>query len=202
MRNMKMILLTGIIAVMLAGCSSNPQVKRVDSAKLTDLTQFWNDNDVAIVCKDLIADFLASPRIADFSVKNKRLPVIRVGNFKNASSEPIDTTIISKRMQVEILASGKAEFVADRNLSEELREEAQDQLSWVSADSAVRIGEEAGADFLLTGSVKSIIQSVGNEQVRFYTVTAEATDIQSHFLAWSAENDSIKKVVKKAALKF
>jgi hypothetical protein len=55
---------------------------------------------------------------------------------------------------------------------------------------------------LLTGAVKTIIQTVGNQQVRVYDVTADATDITTHRIIWSEENNEIKKVVKRAQRKF
>jgi uncharacterized protein (TIGR02722 family) len=185
----------------LVSCASGPQTTRVDASTITDLTQYWNDTDVDIVCKDLITKFLDSPRVAQFAVQRKRLPVIRVGNFKNSSSEPIDTTIISKRMQVQILNSGKADFVADASVSQELRAEAQEQQSWSTESTAAELAAETGADFLLTGAVKTIIQTSGSDQVRVYDVTAEATDVTTHRMIWSDENNAIKKVVKKAKAK-
>lgn len=183
------------------GCASGPQTTRVSADTVTDLTGYWNGNDVDIVCKDLIGKFIESPRVAQFAAQNKRLPVIRVGNFKNASSEPIDTSIVSKRMQVAILNSGKAEFVADSSVSAELRAEASEQQDWANEDTAAALADETGADFLLTGAVKTIIQTAGSQQVREYDVTADVTDITTHRIIWSDENSEIKKVVKKQKAK-
>jgi len=193
--NRKFAFVCALSAVMLASCATGPQTTRVDSGTLTDLTGYWNDNDVDIVCKDLIAKFLDSARITRFAQEKGRLPVIRVGTFKNDSSEHIDTTIVSKRMQVQILNSGKAEFVADSGVSDELRAEAQEQQSWSSENTAARLADETGADFLLTGAVKTIIQKSGNQEVRAYDVTADATDISTHKIFWSEENHEIKKIV-------
>jgi uncharacterized protein (TIGR02722 family) len=185
------------LCLSLANCASGPQTTRVSSDTVTDISGYWNGTDVDIVCKDLINKFIESPRVAQFTAQNNRLPVIRVGNFKNASSEPIDTSIVSKRMQVAILNSGKAEFVADSAVSQELRDEAAEQQSWANEDTAAALADETGADFLLTGSVKTIIQTAGDQQVREYDVTADVTDIRTHRIIWSDENNEIKKIVKK-----
>jgi PBP1b-binding outer membrane lipoprotein LpoB len=184
-----------VFGMTIIGCASGPKVTRLDSGADTDLTGYWSANDVDAVCADLINQFLESPRVARFEAANGRLPVIRVGTFKNSSSEPIDTTIVSKRMQVQILNSGKADFVADSGVSEELRAEAADQQAHATEDSAAALDEETGADFLLTGAVKTIIQTAGNQQTRFYDVTADATDITTHRIIWSGENDEIRKRV-------
>jgi uncharacterized protein (TIGR02722 family) len=184
-----------------ASCVSGPKTTRVDSDTVTDLTGYWNGTDVDIVCTDLINRFIESPRIAQFTAQNRRLPVIRVGAFKNASSEPIDTSIVSKRMQVAILNSGKAEFVADSAAAEELRAEAIEQQSWADENTAAALANETGADFLLTGAVKTIIQTSGSRQVREYSVTADVTDVTSHRIIWSNENSEIKKMVKRQKVK-
>ncbi|GMO48918.1 MAG: hypothetical protein Ta2G_05410 [Termitinemataceae bacterium] len=174
------------------------KTSRVDSGKVIDLDGRWNETDIDIVCKDLVAQFLANPRVANFEARNKRLPVIRVSNFKNTSGEPIDTSIISKRLQVAILNSGMADFVADSSVSEALRAEADEQQMGRTSDkSAKSITKEIGADFLLTGKVAVVIQEAGKQQVRSYDVSADATSVETHMLIWSGQNTSIKKVITK-----
>jgi PBP1b-binding outer membrane lipoprotein LpoB len=200
--NVKSVFVCAICALVFASCATGPEVSRVDASTVTDLTGYWNDTDVDKVCKDLITKFLESPRVSQFTAQKKRLPVIRLGNFKNASSEPIDTSIISKRMQVQILNSGKAEFVADSGVSQELRVEAEEQSAWATDSSQAQLMAETGADFLLTGAVKTVIQTAGNQQVRAYVVNADATDITTHRIIWSEENNEIKKVVVKSGTRF
>ncbi|MDR1256943.1 MAG: caspase family protein [Spirochaetaceae bacterium] len=137
----------------------------------TDMTGYWNGNDVDIVCKDIINSLLESPSIVQLTAQNKRLPVILVGDFKNEGSEFIDTGIVSERMKVAILNNGKAEFVA------------------------VPAGTDTGADFMLTGSVRTIISTSGNQTVREYYVRAEFTDINTYRIIWMGENSKIKKAV-------
>jgi uncharacterized protein (TIGR02722 family) len=193
---LRFLVLLSSLCLAALSCASGPQTTRVSSDTVTDLTGDWNGTDVDIVCKDLINKFLESPRIAQFTAQNKRLPVIRVGTFVNGSNESLDTRIVSKRMQVAILNSGKADFVADSALSEELRAEAAEQQDWASEDTAAALAEETGADFELTGRVDTIRQKSGNQQVREYIVTADATDITTHRIIWSDENSEIKKIIK------
>jgi PBP1b-binding outer membrane lipoprotein LpoB len=199
---MKIALVVSMASVSLIICASGPRVSHLDTADDTDLTGYWSMNDVDAVCADLIGQFLESPSVARFEAANGRLPVIRVGTFKNASSEPIDTSIVSKRMQVQILNSGKAEFVADSGVSDELRAEATDQQRHAAEDSAAALDEETGADFLLTGAVKTIIQTAGNQQTRSYDVTADATNVTTHRIIWSGENDRVRKQVVRPKNKF
>ena len=57
-------LLIGIVLMtFISACSSNPKVSRVDAGTQTDLSGYWNDTDVRIVCDSLIKGCLDSPRV-------------------------------------------------------------------------------------------------------------------------------------------
>lgn len=187
--------------VLLGGCSSAPQVTRVAPETQTDISGYWNDTDVRIVCESLIKDCLASPRVAEFEKKNGKLPVFIVGTFKNSSDEHIDTSIISKKMETVILNSGKADFVASSGERGELRTERQEQQSWSSEETAKAIANETGADFMLIGSVKTIVDKAGKMSTRTYFVNAEVIDVETNRKIWIGENDEIKKVIKTPSAK-
>jgi hypothetical protein len=120
---------------------------------------------------------------------------VLVGSFRNESSEHIDTAIITSTMEVTIFNSGKLDFVAGGSTRSELREERQDQQSNASESTASRLANETGADFLLTGSVRTIIDRAANQTVRTYFVFAEMTDIETNARMWMAQNSEIKKVI-------
>ncbi|MDR1803598.1 MAG: penicillin-binding protein activator LpoB [Treponema sp.] len=188
------------VLVLLASCSSSsssiPSVSRVPSTEQIDLSGYWNDTDVRIVCESLINDCLNSPRVAQaIAARGGKLPVVLVGSFRNESSEHIDTAIITSTMEVTIFNSGKLDFVAGGSTRIELREERQDQQTNASEATASRLANETGADFLLTGSVRTIIDRAANQTVRTYFVFAEMTDIETNARMWMAQNSEIKKVI-------
>ncbi|MDR2078182.1 MAG: penicillin-binding protein activator LpoB [Treponema sp.] len=188
-------LFLGAGVLVMASCSSTPKVTRVDAGTQTDLSGFWNDTDVRIVCDSLIKACLDSPRVTQEIARKGRLPVVLVGNFKNDSDEHIDTSIISTTMEVAIFNSGKADFVSGGDTRNELRAERQDQQSNASESTAASLGNETGADFLLTGSVKTIIDRAGGTATRTYFVTAEMTNIETNTRLWMDQNSEIKKVI-------
>ena len=202
MKKLLIILIT-VCLLVASSCSSKPKVTRVDAGTQTDLSGYWNDTDVRIVCESLIRDCINSPRVAQ-AIANKRnkLPVVLVGSFKNESSEHIDTTIISSTMEATIFNSGKLDFVAGGSTRLELREERQDQQSNASEETAAKLANETGADFLMTGSVRSIVDKAANETVRTYFVYAEMTDIETNMRMWMGQNAEIKKVIVQPRFKF
>jgi len=173
------------------------KVNRVDASQQIDLSGFWNDTDVRIVCESLINDCLKSERVAMTiaDMKNKT-PVVLVGNFRNESNEHINTAIISTMMETVIFNSGILDFVAGGSVREELRTERLEQQGNASEQTAKRLANETGADFLLTGSVRSIVDRAGNQSVRTYFVSAELTNIENNQRMWMATNSQIKKIIK------
>ncbi|MFP3041140.1 penicillin-binding protein activator LpoB [Treponema primitia] len=196
MKSIVKALFLGAIVLSIASCSSSPTVTRVDASTQTDLSGYWNDTDVRIVCDSLIRDCLDSPRVTAEIARRGRLPTIMVGSFKNDSDEHIDTSIISSTMEIAIFNSGKADFVAGGNTRNELRAERQDQQGNASESTAAALSNETGADFLLTGAVKTIIDRAGGTSTRTYFVSAEMTNIETNARIWMDQNSEIKKVIQ------
>ncbi|MCL1927330.1 MAG: penicillin-binding protein activator LpoB [Treponema sp.] len=185
---------------LLFGCGHS--VQRVDADKQIDLSGYWNDTDLRKASDNLIKDCLAAPRLSAFYTTERRLPVIIVGRFINSSDEHIDTSILSQRLEASILASGKAEFVASGNLRDDIRAERMDQQQGYTDDATMaRIGRETGADFMMTGSVKTIVDSYDKTATRSYFITAELTDIATNRRLWMGEYNDIKKVIRRPSVK-
>lgn len=186
--------------LMMISCGST-KVSRVDSDEVIDLDGYWNESDVRIVCDSLIDECINSSRIAKFEGQQGRSPVVIIDSIRNQSSEHIDTSIVEKKFQTAIINSGVMEFVSSSTERQALREEKADQADHSTYDTAKEMDQETGADFMLKGSVKTIVQSAGGKTVRTYYVYAELHDIKTNKIVWMAENDSIKKVIKRQKAK-
>ncbi len=144
-----------------------------------DVNGFWNENDIQIVCTDIISQVENSPRIAKFEKDNGRKAIVVVGKIKNESSERIDTRLVAKTLQNSIMNSGILEFVADREERKELNEENPSE-------------EVVAADFMLNGTVKSMVTNLAREQQRTYYVTIQMVDIESSRVVFSGEKQISK----------
>jgi len=196
----KYLLVLGVVLFLMSSCASTgTTVQRVDSNTRIDLSGYWNDTDVKIVCQALIDDCLNSPRVNQaIRAMRGKTPVVLVGRFKNDSSEHIDTSIITTTMETVIFNTGRMDFVAGGSTRDALRAERQDQLSNASEATAAALGNETGADFMLFGSVKTIVDRAGNQTVRTYFVSAEMTNVETNQRMWMATNSEIKKIVTQA----
>lgn len=196
---MKKIVFALFVILAFASCTT---VKRIDADTVVDLDGYWNDSDVRKVCETLIADCASSPAIAKFEKTNGRNPVAIVGKIKNDSDEHIDTSIVEKRFQSAIINSGTLDFVSDKIEREELRLERLDQQENSSAETRKKLKNETGADVMLLGSIKSMVQKERNKTVRAYFVYAELHDIETNKILWSGENSEIKKIITSPRARF
>lgn len=192
---------TGIVLVLflvvLAGCRST-KVERVSPDTVMDLSGYWNDTDVRIVADSLIADCVNAPAITNYIRNNNGLPVVIIGTFRNDSDEHIDTSILTKKFETALINSGKVDFVASSSERGEIRQEREEQQAWASEETAKRLANETGADFMLIGSVKTMVDQMDKTTTRTYWVYAELIDIESNRKLWLGENSEIKKVITKS----
>ena len=197
-RNIIISIIMLLSLVFLTACQSSYSVSRVSSDKDLDLSGSWNDTDIRLVSEALVQSSMKGAWINNFRMKNLgRNPVVIVGTFINRSSEHIDTAIIAKRYEMELVNSGKVDMVADQNFRASIRQEREEQQYFASEETAKALGREIGADFLLQGAVRSVLDQQGNTRVRTYYVSAELIDIETSRKVWVGE-ETIKKLIQQA----
>lgn len=173
-------------------------VERLSEEEQKDLSGYWNDIDVRLVADHLVTDCASSPAIAAFTQKHGRIPVVIVGRIRNQSDEHIDTKILAKKIENALLNSEKLDFVADADERLALRAERLSQQDFASPETAKQLRNELGADYMMLGSVKTIIDSADNKSIRSYFVHAELIDIETTHVLWAGEDSSIKKLITRS----
>jgi len=185
--------------VIMTGCGK--KVSRIGSDSTTDLSGNWNDTDSRLTAEEMLNDCLTRPWYQNYlRNKNGENPTIVIGQIRNLSTEHINTGTFINDIQRVLINSGKVDFVANAEERKQLRSEIDDQKANSSDETAKERGQEIGADMMLTGSINSIIDQSGGEQVKFYQIDLELTDLQTHKKLW-INSKKIKKFVEKSALK-
>jgi uncharacterized protein (TIGR02722 family) len=190
------------LALLFASCATTGPVTRVDANTRTDLSGNWNDTDVRIIANSLVTECVNARAISEYIRVNGRNPVVIVGAFRNRSDEHIDTSILTAKFEKELLNSGRTEFVEGGATRKEIRNERQDQQSHAGEDTAKALANETAADFMLQGSVKTMVDAVDGTMARNYIVSAQLVDIETTKIVWAGENSEIKKVIQRAKVKF
>lgn len=174
--------------------------KNVKRGGDANLTPYLNESDARVVCKDIVDQIVQSPRIVRFSAQNNRDPVVSIGTIRDETGEFFDTQIIANSLKTSILKSGVLEFMANKDIRDQMRDEVMDQSDHANEDAAKAIDDEDAADYMLTGSVKLMIQNNGKLQERTYIVNIELTDLQTHRTVDMFEpSEDVKDYLKKVA---
>lgn len=202
MKNPVIILSAACIALMLTGCASTaPQVTRVSSDQVTDISGYWNDTDANTTAQTMIGQVLGDPWLGQFeSANGGKQPTVIVGDIRNLSSEHISTSTFVDDIQRELINSGKVQFVASSDQRGDVRSERQDQD--VNATSATRsaMGQEVGADFMMQGTINTIIDAAGTTSAKYYQVDLRLINMHNNVIAWVGQQ-KIKKLVKNGSVR-
>jgi len=197
--NLTLLAIFAATLIIVTGCGK--KVSRIGSDTTTDLSGNWNDTDSRLTAEEMLNDCLTRPWYqASLRAKNGENPTIVIGQIRNLSTEHINTGTFMNDIQRVLINSGKVDFVANSEERKQLRNEIDDQKGNSTDETAKERGQEVGADIMLTGSINSIIDQSGGEQVKFYQIDLELTDLQTHKKLWIG-NKKIKKYVEKSALK-
>ena len=196
---MKKLFLMGCLlsfAVVLFSCSSTPKVTRVAEDEQIDLSGNWNDTDSKLVAGEMIEDSLSRPWLENFMMKKQAKPRIIVGTILNKSDEHINTETFTKDLEIALLNTGKATFVA----SKDQREERMDQADFSDPATVKKFGKELGADYMLKGQINTITDAAGKTTLKYYQTELELIDIETNEKVWIGQK-KIKKVVGKSKYK-
>ena len=188
-----------IIGGVLSGCSTS--VERMDTQEVVDLSGVWNDTDSRLVSEEMIADVLSRPWISSFVGQEGHQPAVIVGEIRNLSHEHINVNTFVGDMERELINSGKVEFVASSTERGEIREERKDQELHARQDTANPMGQEVGADFMLKGTINSILDTEGKKQVRYYQIDLTLISMADNRKVWVGQK-KIKKLVKQPGLRW
>ncbi len=188
-----------LFAVTLAGCST--QVTRMESSEVKDLSGAWNDTDSQLVSQEMIQDALSRQWLTEFTQDQKRRPAVIVGEIRNLSAEHINVNTFVGDMERALINSDRVQFVASATEREEIRGERRDQDINASEETRKAMGKEKGADFMLKGTINTIIDMSGRTQVRYYQVDLTLISLVDNRIVWVGQK-KIKKLVERSNLKF
>jgi uncharacterized protein (TIGR02722 family) len=190
--------LAASLLLLLAGCGTS--VERIESDEVKDLSGAWNDTDSRLVSEEMIQDVLARDWLPEFTRANKKQPAVIVGEVLNLSHEHLNVSTFTADMERALINSGKVQFVASKNERGEVREERKDQDLNAAEATRKAAGQEYGADYMLKGTINTIIDTSGSSQVRYYQVDLTLISLKDNVKAWVGQK-KIKKLVKRGNLR-
>lgn len=182
-------------------CGGETRVSRTSAKTVTDLSGNWNDTDSRNVSETLVEKFFNHRWLTEFMQEHaspsekygKRKPVVLISDIVNESHEIIASDTFIQDIEEAVLSRGGVRIVANSVFRERLRKErANHKQGFVSKESQKRFGKELGADYLISGSIRTIVDAVGQDEVIFYQVNLKMADVETGEMVWSASH-KIKK---------
>ena len=131
----------------------------------------------------------------------RKQPTVIVGEIRNLSHEHINVNTFVADMERSLINSGKVEFVASRTERQDVREEREDQDLHAREDTRKAMGQEIGADFMLKGTINTIVDPSGTKQVRYYQVNLTLISMADNRKVWVGQK-KIKKFVEKNSIRW
>lgn len=185
------------IAVIVATVSScSRSVTRVDPGQQIDVSGGWNNTDSRQVAVAMTGDVLNASWLTNhLNANNGNKPVVIVGFVQNKSHEHIEAETFTKDVEQAFIQSQRVRLVQGGKKREELRGERADQQVNSSVSTMKKFGLENGADYMLQGSINSIVDAFKRKKVVYYQVNLELTNLQTNEVVWIGDK-KIAKYVK------
>lgn len=183
-----------VLTIALINGCANRKITRVDPNETIDLSGRWNDSDSRLVSEEMIGDLLTSAWIPRYLKANDKRPVVVVGLVENKSHEHINSETFIKDVEKAIIRDGNIRLVVAGEKRNELRKERAEQQDYASPETTKKWGKELGADFILQGTINSIVDAYKKQKVVTYQIDLQLTNIETNEVVWMGDK-KIKKQI-------
>lgn len=192
---MKSIRLICLFSALIIMSSCAHKVSRIDPSETPDISGKWNNTDSRLTAEEMITQSLGSAWLNDFVQAKGKKPVVICGMVSNKSHEHIEAETFVKDLERAFISTSKVGLVQGGKKREELRAEKADQQTNASVSTMKKFGLENGADFILQGSINSIVDAFKRKKTVTYQINLELTNIQTNEIVWIGDK-KISKYVK------
>ena len=183
-----------VLTIALINGCANRKITRVDPNETIDLSGRWNDSDSRLVSEEMIGDVLTSAWLPRYTKANDKRPVVVVGLVENKSHEHINSETFIKDIEKAIIRDGNIRLVVAGEKRNELRKERAEQQDYASPETTKKWGKELGADFILQGTINSIVDAYKKQKVVTYEIDLQLTNIETNEVVWMGDK-KIKKQI-------
>lgn len=187
-------LMVALLSLGLAGCAT--QVDRVERDVPGDLSGRWNDTDSRLVSEEMIDDMVSRGWIQRHQGRTGSNPTVIIGDVRNLSHEHINVNTFVRDIERELLNSGEVTFVASGVERDAIRGEREDQRGNVREETRSLPGRETGADYVLTGTINTIMDTEGRTEVAYYQVDLALTSLTDNTRVWVGQKE-IRKIIRR-----
>jgi uncharacterized protein (TIGR02722 family) len=189
------IVLLVTLAAGAGGCATHRVVERADPRAVLDYQARFDEDDAREVSAHLIVDALHRPWLDEWQAAHGARPVVIVGDVANDTSDYIETRLITKALERELLNSGRVALVAAADERDQLRAERRRSQDWSRPATLKRMAWELGADMMLIGWIGENVEVSRNRarSIHYYQVSLELVDVESNEKTWIGAHEIEKR---------
>ena len=148
--------------------------------------------DLQQIADKLTDDLLTSTFLTEETGK----ATVMMSLMANDTDEHIDMRNLSDKIRTLLFKSGRMRFI-NAPLRPAVKEEVEyEATDWVDQRTAARKGKQVGAQYLISGTLAAIKQPVGRQEIVYYKMTMEMTDLSTNLIVWTDDLE-IKKRFRK-----
>jgi PBP1b-binding outer membrane lipoprotein LpoB len=143
----------------------------------------------------VIADALNQSWLDEWQAANGARPVIIIGDVANDTSDYIESRLITKALERQLLNSGRVDLVAAADQRDQVRAERRQSQDWSRPETVKRMAYELGADMMLIGWIGENVEVSRNRarRIQYYQVSLELLDVESNRKAWIGTHEIEKR---------
>lgn len=197
---MKQLLLI-VIALGLTACASKEFKKGAyeDPTKINLLSDDFSESDAQVISEATINQLIkpdSNGQICPAFTSTSAKPFVVIDRIENRTEEHIDLKMMTSSVRNALVKSGRVRFI-----NNEARKEIDTEYTYNSSgaveDGSKKVrGKQKGADYMLFGSLFTVVQEVGGNKTVYYKFNTELTHTETSEIVCTTEQQ-IRKTYKK-----
>ena len=183
----KIIFIFFLLFLSLSNCSTIPRVSYEDSKSVETVTSSFGSTDLNQIA-EAMARSLLQAKVVSFG---PNVAMITLAEVKNKTPEYIDTRVITEKIRIRLVKSGRVRFAVSINEMQSQIDELkrQNQSGLYSAESKSRMGNMLGAKYRVEGAISSIVKQTKDVKDVFYQFNLSLINIETGVLEWADEKE-------------
>lgn len=165
-----------------------------DPSRVELLDDKFNEADMQQMSDTIVNAMIACDEVA----KAKKAPVVIVEKVGNRTQEHIDIQMLTDKIRSSLIKSKKVKFVNKEERATLEDEYQHNESGNVAQESKKARGKQTGADYIMSGSIGTNVQQVGNDKYIYYKLTMNLTNLESSTIDCTEEREIRKKFRKRS----
>lgn len=179
-----------ILSLFVSACAS--KVTYEDAGDVETVTTGFGSTDLQQSSITLVDSLLTTEHIV--TLLEGRRPVLFIDGIQNKTSEHIDTESITDTISTKLINTGKFRFI-DMSKVDAVKKQYNYQLNsgLVDESTAVKVGQQIGAEYMLYGNISSIVKRSDKTKDVYMKTTLKLMDIRTGIIEWQGEKEIRKQ---------